>query len=170
VLSEDIRPAETAAACCAELASASGATGMVGGQVADLEAETSAVSTVEELEAIHRRKTGRLFSASLRMGAQIGQADADTFKAIDIFGKHVGLAFQIADDVLDVCGDSAKMGKGTQKDADHGKSTYPSLVGETKSREMARNLIDKARRSIAGLGKQGQRLDQLAEFVLQRDH
>ena len=126
--------------------------------------------TVEELEAIHRCKTGRLFRASLRMGAHIGRADACTFESIDLFGKHVGLAFQIADDLLDVCGDAVRMGKETQKDADHGKVTFPSLVGEARSRNRARDLIGKAQQSVAGLGKRGQRLDQLAEFVLKRDH
>ena len=170
VLAEDIHPAETAIACCQELARASGSIGMVAGQVADLEAENSGVLTVEQLEAIHRRKTGCLIRASLRMGARVAGADSNSLKAVDSFGKHVGLAFQIADDLLDVTGDARKMGKETRKDADHGKLTYPAIVGERQSREMARKLIDEARRSIAGLGTCGQQLEQLAEFVLKRDH
>lgn len=170
VLTAEIRPAEVAAACCADLAAAAGATGMVGGQVADLEAENATNLSVAQLEAIHRRKTGCLFRSSLRMGARIALADSETLDAIDTYGKHIGLAFQIADDLLDLSGNEQKMGKPARKDAHHGKSTYPSLLGVTESRQLAEDLIDRARDAIAPLGERSLQLDQLAQFILQRDH
>ncbi|MBM79405.1 MAG: farnesyl-diphosphate synthase [Planctomycetaceae bacterium] len=199
VIAEDTRPADVAAACCADLASAAGASGMVGGQVADLAAEKRFTSnldaagsrtnaeksedvnshseafsdspqTLEQLEAIHRRKTGRLLSSALTLGGRIAGADAETLDALNNYGKSVGLAFQIADDLLDISGDQAKMGKGVRKDADHGKLTYPGLLGLDQSRQRAQALIDDACRWISPLGESGQRLDALAQFVLERDH
>ena len=196
VIAANVRPGDVAAACCADLASAAGAVGMVGGQVADLEAEqatsgrnsspplspsppaplelnTPTPATpqgVAQLEAIHLRKTGRLLRSSLTMGARIAQAPATLRNALDTYGKCVGLAFQIADDLLDVCGDQAKMGKGVRKDASLGKLTYPALLGVEASREKARGLVTDACRSIAPLGERGRRLEALAHFVLERDH
>jgi geranylgeranyl diphosphate synthase, type II len=170
VLASDVKPPHVAAACCADLAAAAGVRGMVGGQVAALEAETSGVATVEQLEAIHIRKTGRLLCSALTLGGRIAGADAGTLEFLTIYGKSVGLAFQIADDLLDVRGDGDKMGKRVQKDAGRGKLTYPSLLGEHKSREKARALIDEACRAIAPLGERGRRLEALAHFVLERDH
>ena len=189
VLARNIQPAEVAISCVADLASAAGVEGMVGGQMADLEAErrglraegqvgpasaTSALdpqlSALDQLEAIHLRKTGRLLRSSLTMGGRIARADAVTIEMLDHFGKCVGLAFQIADDLLDVTGDVARMGKGLRKDADHGKLTYPGLLGIDESRRRAESLIDDARRSIAPLGDRGHRLDAVARFILERDH
>lgn len=197
VIAANVRPGDVAAACCADLASAAGAVGMVGGQVADLEAEQASATGegssrpispsphrpidsngsnpatpqgVAHLEAIHLRKTGRLLRSSLTMGARIAQAPATLRNALDTYGKCVGLAFQIADDLLDVCGDQAKMGKGVRKDASLGKLTYPALLGVEASREKARGLVTDACRSIAPLGERGRRLEALAHFVLERDH
>jgi geranylgeranyl diphosphate synthase type II len=170
IIAKDVKPAEVAAACCADLASAAGPEGMVGGQMADLQAENVPVGDIEQLEAIHRRKTGRLLASALTMGARIAGADAKMLVALGNYGKSVGLAFQIADDLLDIVGTSDKMGKGVQKDAAHGKLTYPSLVGEDASRDKARELIAAACQSIAPLGERGQCLEALAQFVLERDH
>jgi geranylgeranyl diphosphate synthase type II len=104
------------------------------------------------------------------MGGRIAGAGPDLIKMLDEFGKCVGLAFQIADDVLDIIGDPTKMGKGVQKDAEHGKLTYPGLLGLEESRRRAEQLIDDACRAIAPLGDRGQRLEALARFVLERDH
>ena len=118
IMARDVRPAAVAAACCADLAFAAGACGMVGGQVADLEAESQSTSRVPlneaapqtraayavELEAIHRRKTGRLIRSALTLGGRIAQADVATLGVLDHYGTCIGLAFQIADDVLDVTG------------------------------------------------------------------
>jgi geranylgeranyl diphosphate synthase type II len=170
VVASHVKPPEVAAACCADLASAAGVCGMVGGQVADLEGENAGISTVEQLEAIHLRKTGRLLRSALTMGARIARADVSALQSLDFYGKCVGLAFQIADDLLDVCGDSTKMGKGVRKDAARGKATYPGFLGVDASRDKARGLIGEACRSIAPLGERARRLDALAHFVLERDH
>jgi geranylgeranyl diphosphate synthase type II len=175
VIARETQPPEVAAACCADLASAAGAVGMVGGQVADIQAEKDSLNpnyqaTLEHLEGIHRRKTGRLLTCGLVMGARIAGADETTRNRLEIYGKSVGLAFQIADDLLDVTGNQAKMGKGVRKDADHGKLTYPSLLGVEASRLRAEDLICQACEAISPLGTQGLRLEALAHFVLERDH
>jgi geranylgeranyl diphosphate synthase type II len=173
-LANEIKPPEIAIACVADLASAAGKDGMVGGQMADLLGEKSQdcskMESIDQLEAIHRRKTGRLLRSALTMGGRIGGGGPDSVEILDEFGKCVGLAFQIADDVLDIIGDPTKMGKGVQKDAQHGKLTYPGLLGLEESRRRAGQLIDDACRAIAKFGDRGQRLEALARFVLERDH
>jgi geranylgeranyl diphosphate synthase type II len=148
---------------------------MVGGQVVDLEAEASCRNplfepTLEQLESIHRRKTGRLFTCGLVLGARIAGADQRAREQLEEYGKCVGLAFQIADDLLDVTGNQVKMGKGVRKDAGHGKLTYPSLLGVDESRRRADDLINRASRAIRQFGARGQRLEALARFILERDH
>ena len=194
VVARDVRPAAVAAACCADLAFAAGACGMVGGQVADLEAEAvGQVSNLPDqeslgstdnrrdtggqvenlphvLQSIHRRKTGRLIRSALTLGGRIAQADVAVLGTLDHYGSCIGLAFQIADDVLDVTGTQDKLGKGVGKDAGHGKLTYPGLIGLERSRQMARDLIDEACLAIAPWGERGRRLEALAHFVLERDH
>jgi len=181
ILSRQIQPSEVAAACCAALAAAAGAAGMVGGQVADLEAERrmmasesprhdAAAQDVQVLESIHERKTGRLLSCALIMGARIAGADSQTRDRLKQFGHCFGLAFQITDDLLDVLGSEVQMGKGVQKDAEHGKMTYPALLGIEESRVRAKGFIDEACRLLAPLEERGRRLEALAHFVLERDH
>ncbi len=200
VIARDVRPSSVAAACCADLAFAAGACGMVGGQVADLEAEslTRSVSEGEgfnepehpgalerppsltrrvsqpehltHLQSIHRRKTGRLIRSALTMGGRIAQAEVTTLGTLDHYGTCIGLAFQIADDVLDVTGSQDKLGKGVGKDAGLGKLTYPGLIGLERSQQMARDLIDEACLAIAPWGARGRRLQAMARFVLERDH
>jgi geranylgeranyl diphosphate synthase type II len=111
VIATHVRPAEAAIGCVRALAEASGPIGMVGGQMADLQAEGRPDGTLDALEAIHRRKTGALLRASLRMGAIVAGADEASLQALDVYGHAVGLAFQIIDDLLDVEGDEAKLGK-----------------------------------------------------------
>ena len=170
VLTRDVRPPTVAAACCADLASAAGAVGMVGGQMADLQGEELGIHDVTGLESIHRRKTGRLLSCALTLGARIAGADAASQHALEKYGECVGLAFQIADDLLDATGESQRMGKAVQKDADNGKITYPGFLGEEESRQQARELVRQACEWIVPLGDKGQRLESLARFVLERDH
>ena len=193
IMARDVQPPAVAAACCGDLASAAGAVGMVAGQVADLEAEesqesgarsqesgsrrttdhgprTTDDSQLSTLDSIHRRKTGRLLTSAVTLGARIGGADPDLLERLKSYGNCVGLAFQIADDLLDVSGDAARMGKNVRKDADHGKLTYPSLLGQDASRLRAEELIAEACRAITPLGERGRRLEALAHFVLERDH
>jgi len=170
VVARDIRPADLSAACCAELASAAGIGGMVGGQMADLQAEHSGVGSAEQLEAIHRRKTGRLLLSALSMGARLGGASPEILTAVENYGLCIGLAFQIADDLLDVTGNRDKMGKEVHKDSQHGKLTYPALLGEAHSRRKAQELVDDAIGFLEPFGERGRHLESLAKFVLERDH
>jgi geranylgeranyl diphosphate synthase type II len=170
IIARDVKPPGIAATCCADLASASGAAGMVGGQSADLEAEDVGISSLEQLEAVHCRKTGRLLCSALTMGGRIAQASSDAIADLEHYGRNVGLAFQITDDLLDIIGEQDKMGKGVRKDAHHGKLTYPALLGVNESRNLAGQLIEKACRSINRFGERGRRLEALAHFVLERDH
>lgn len=186
VIARETHPAAVAAACCADLASAAGWCGMVGGQVADLEAEkaqkaeastvnkgeehSDAATMLSQLEGIHRRKTGRLLASAVTLGARVAQANEDLIERLEQFGKRVGLAFQIADDLLDVIGSAEKMGKNVGKDANLGKMTYPGLLGVDGSRQKADNLIEEARQLLAPLGDRAKPLCQLASFVTRRDH
>jgi geranylgeranyl diphosphate synthase type II len=149
LIARHTRPAEAALACVRALAEGAGPAGMVGGQMADLEAEGRDDPTLEALEAIHRRKTGALLRASLRMGAHVAGAPGPIVAALDAYGHAVGLAFQIVDDLLDVEGDESKMGKRVQKDSNLGKWTYPALLGVAGSRQKARALAEEA---VAALG------------------
>ncbi len=123
-----------------------------------------------QLESIHRRKTGRLLTSAVTLGGRVGQADAGLMRRLEEFGKRVGLAFQIADDLLDVTGDAAKLGKGVGKDATLGKMTYPALLGVEESRRKADALIDEACLLLEPLGEKGRKLVELARFVTKRDH
>jgi len=170
VLARELTPGDLAAACILDLAQAAGAIGMVGGQQADLEAESNSSMQLPELEAIHRRKTGALLCAALQMGGRIGGADPQTLRNLTIYGESVGLAFQITDDLLDVLGEQDKMGKGVQKDAALGKQTYPSLLGIDESRRRARQLIDRACEAVAPLAERSHSLTALARYIIERDH
>jgi len=170
VLARKLQPAEVALACSLELASAAGAEGMVGGQMADLEAETSPVSTGDALEAIHRRKTGRLLAASVLMGGQVAQTSPQSLSSLRRYGLAVGLAFQIADDLLDEQSTPEKMGKNVRKDAVLGKLTYPRLWGLAESRRRAESLVDEATTALEPFGDRGRRLSALARFIIARDH
>ncbi|XBH08304.1 polyprenyl synthetase family protein [Singulisphaera sp. Ch08] len=169
LLALHVRPAEAAVACVRALAEGSGPSGMVGGQMADLEAEGRDDASLEALEAIHRRKTGALLRASLRMGGLVAGADATSLHALDVYGYAVGLAFQIIDDLLDVQGDETKLGKRVGKDSGLGKWTYPGLLGIEGSRQRARQLADEAVAALAPLGASGDRLRALALDLLERD-
>jgi geranylgeranyl diphosphate synthase type II len=170
-------PAHTAAACCKELAHAAGAAGMVGGQVDDLAWESDAPGerTLEGLEQLHLRKTGALFRASLRMGVWAAHANqatppnADLMRRFDGYGRCLGLAFQITDDLLDVEGDAGQTGKRVRKDAARGKLTYPGLLGAAESRRRAERLCREAREQVQVLGPAANRVLALVSFVLERD-
>jgi geranylgeranyl diphosphate synthase type II len=127
-------------------------------------------TALQALESIHRRKTGRLIRSALTLGGRIAGADVAALGTLDHYGTCIGLAFQIADDLLDIQGTQEKLGKAVGKDAAHWKLTYPGLLGEARSRTMARELIDEACRAIAPWGDRGRRLEALAQFVLERDH
>ncbi len=169
VVARHVRPLEAAVECVRVLAEAAGPEGMVAGQMADLQAEGRDDVTLDALEAIHRRKTGALLRAALRMGGLAAGAGESTLRALDTYGLAVGLAFQIIDDLLDVEGDEAKLGKRVNKDSQLGKWTYPGLLGIEGSRQRARQLADEAVEALAPLGPRGERLRALALDLLERD-
>jgi geranylgeranyl diphosphate synthase, type II len=168
VLAREVRPPALAARCCAELAQAAGATALVGGQADDL-ATTFGDRSHEQLESIHRRKTGALFRVALRLGAIVADASAEQLEALDRFGERLGLAFQVVDDLLDVSGSEGRVGKRLNKDRRQGKATYPSLVGVTASRELADQLIDEACAALEVFGESAARLREMAHFVGRRN-
>jgi len=168
VLARDVHPAEVAAACCLALATAAGPTALVGGQVADLEGLTEEAD-VTTLESIHRRKTGALFNCALKLGGLTAQASDKQLAALDEYGQRLGLAFQIIDDLLDVDGDAAALGKNVGKDAQRGKLTFPGLLGVDESRQRAQRLVTDACRALEPLGPMAEGLEALARFVLERD-
>ena len=149
------------------LAVAAGPSQLVGGQADDLRMQF-ADCDVQTLEKIHRRKTGALLAVSLELGAITANAEPLQRDRMSEFGKHLGLAFQIVDDLLDLRGSQAKMGKRTGKDAEHGKQTYPAVIGEEASENLARERVEWALRTIEPFGDKAQPLEFLAKFVLNR--
>ena len=149
------------------LAEAAGPAGMIAGQMADLKAEKTAGST-ELVEYIHTNKTAKMFSCAAAMGAVAGGADQKQLKCLCEYGLKLGLGFQIADDILDVCGSSEALGKTTGKDAKAAKCTYPAVVGMEKSRRLARKLTDQAIAALEPFGPKADTLRQLAKTLFGR--
>jgi geranylgeranyl diphosphate synthase, type II len=174
VMAREIDPPAVAAKCCEVLAQAAGASALVGGQAADLavsqDATAAAGANLSELEAIHNRKTGALFVASLELGGLVSQASPEQLAALAAYGRRVGLAFQITDDLLDAAGSQSAVGKRVAKDSAQGKLTYPALLGMEASRLRAAKLLDDACGMIELFGQRGQQLRNLARFVLLRTH
>jgi geranylgeranyl diphosphate synthase type II len=169
VLAREVRPLDVAARSCAVLAEAAGANALVGGQADDLAGEFSR-GELTTLESIHRRKTGALITASLELGALSAGASDQQLQTLRLYGSNLGLAFQITDDLLDVRGDSAALGKGVGKDAGHGKLTFPGILGIEESQRRAGELIDEACAAIESLGPRHEPLAALARYVLERNH
>ncbi|MBK1653833.1 (2E,6E)-farnesyl diphosphate synthase [Allochromatium vinosum] len=160
--------AESRVGMVAALARASGARGMVGGQAMDLEAEGSPLDLVQ-LENIHIHKTGALIRVSVQMGVLAhGGLDADKAERLDHYAKCLGLAFQIQDDVLDVEGDTAQIGKTAGRDQALNKATYPALVGLAEAKAMANQLINEAIESVSIFGERAQPLVWIANALLGR--
>jgi geranylgeranyl diphosphate synthase type II len=177
-------PPPTAAACVVELARGAGPAGMIGGQVDDIAwekksarssglAARDADAALVELESLHARKTGALIRTCLRMGVRAGHAPAappaDLLERFDGFGRRIGLAFQIVDDLLDVKGVTAHTGKRVGKDAARGKLTYPGLLGAEESLRRAERLCGEAADLLLPLGHAADPLRGLAAYVLERD-
>jgi len=169
VLSKLDTTAERRVLLVRELATASGTIGgMIGGQVNDLEGEGK-FPTAQLLDSIHRAKTGALLRASVRMGAIYAGADDDQLAALTSFGEHVGLAFQIVDDVLDVEEPSEKLGKTAGKDAAQHKITFPAVYGIERSREMAEQERLAAHLALRPFDERAERLRELADRIVHRD-
>ena len=150
-----------------ELAEAAGSAGMVAGQAIDLLGEGRTM-TIEELEYLHRRKTGALFIAAVRGGARLGGATQAQLEALEAYARALGLAFQVIDDILDVEASTEQMGKRTGKDVVHGKNTYPGLIGLDKSWQLARHLERRAHHALDGFDHRAEPLRALASFAVER--
>jgi len=151
----------------AELAAAAGPAGMVGGQQADMAAQETG-GDLDLLRYIHAHKTGALLTASVRMGAIAGGAGEPALADLTAFGERIGLAFQVADDVLDVSADSASLGKTAGKDLAQHKLTYPALLGPDAARDLALRLKDEAVARLAGMGPAAEPLRALAVYIVDR--
>ncbi|WP_235885835.1 polyprenyl synthetase family protein [Paenibacillus cymbidii] len=162
-------PAERGLAIVEELAVRAGFAGMVGGQAADMLGEQG-ITRPEELEFIHLHKTADLIVFSLRAGGHIAGANEAQLAALETFGRCIGLAFQIQDDILDLVGDEIKLGKPVKSDERQKKVTYPYLIGLETSREKVRKLTQEATDAIAAAGfREPRRLLELAGYLVNRD-
>ncbi len=150
------------------LAHAAGHAGMVGGQALDLALEADGPGDADLLRRTHRLKTGALLRASVEMGALAGGAGPDRVETLGAYGAHIGLAFQIVDDLLDVEGDTEALGKTAGADAEHGKATYPALLGLEASRTLAAQEADAACTALSELGKSAEPLRWLARYIVDR--
>ncbi len=155
------------AAAIAELSRAAGSIGMAGGQWLDIEAEGNPLD-LPALETMHAAKTGALLTASVRMGGILSAADPDALERLGAYGRAVGLAFQVVDDILDVEGTVEDLGKTPGVDAHRGKPTYPALLGLDKARATANRLRRVAHQSIAPLGDAASTLGAIADFIIDR--
>lgn len=149
------------------IAQAAGYQGMVGGQMADLLAEGQNLD-LEQVEAIHRHKTGALLTAAVRAGALLGGGDREAVERLTRYGEKFGLTFQITDDLLDVEGEAAEMGKATGMDLLRGKATYPGILGVARAREQARQLVTQAETELAPFGAQAEPLREIVRYLLVR--
>ena len=165
-------PAETKIKLCALLAERAGAfSGMVAGQMLDLQTEkTPSLSSEEIIKHIEEMKTGCLIAYAAQAGAILGKASSEQYQAITDYARAIGIAFQIADDILDVIGDEALMGKTLGKDASQNKLTFVSLYGLDSARNNAKELIEKAKSSLRIFKTDTQDLRDLADFIISRDH
>ncbi|WP_281251641.1 (2E,6E)-farnesyl diphosphate synthase [Oceanospirillum sanctuarii] len=152
-----------------ELTQASGALGMVAGQMIDL-ASVGHTLDVAALENMHRHKTGALICASVRMGAIAGNASETQLSALTTYAQALGLAFQVQDDILDVEGDTSTLGKQAGADAALDKPTYPALLGLEQAKAKAHELVDTALSALEGFGPEAHLLRELARYVIQRNH
>ncbi|MDB0440597.1 farnesyl-diphosphate synthase [Clostridioides difficile] len=152
-----------------EIAKGAGIHGMIGGQVVDVESENKQIEK-EKLDYIHMNKTAAMMVGCMRAGATIGGANSEQMEEITKYAKNIGLSFQIVDDILDIVGDEAKLGKKVGSDIENHKSTYPSLLGLDKSKAIAHNLIDEAKKSIEKLSDNVDFLKGLAEYIIDREY
>lgn len=159
--------------CCCQvvqiLARSSGSTGMVAGQVVDMESEEQLID-LATLEYIHTRKTGALIRAAVEMGAVIGEATAEQRQALCRYADAAGLAFQVADDILDIVADQVELGKNIGSDQDRGKATFPRLIGLEEARRRATALKQQALAEITELDDSAQALREIATYIVDRPH
>lgn len=162
-------PAEAALAIVEELSLFAGPSGMVGGQVADMEGEQG-LTNLDQLRYIHEHKTGDLIVFCLKAGGRIASATTEQLQALETFGRAIGLAFQIQDDILDLVGDESKLGKKTQSDVKQQKVTYPYFIGLEESRAEVDRLTKQAKEAVSGgVIPQPECLIGIANYLMNRD-
>jgi geranylgeranyl diphosphate synthase type II len=147
--------------------SAAGYQGMVGGQVVDIQSEGKPVDS-SLVEFIHSHKTGALIQASVTSGAILGEGTDEQVKAIFSYGEKIGLAFQIADDILDIEGDSRTLGKGVGGDARKKKITFPAAVGLQKAKDMQKEMVDQAVAALKIFDEKAEPLRHIAVYIIER--
>lgn len=152
----------------AEIAHAAGTMGMIGGQVADILLRDEDIDA-DTLEYIHRHKTGAIYRAAVRSGVILAGADEEALRSLTEYAEHLGLAFQIKDDILDIEGDQAKLGKPVGSDQRNKKATYPVLFGLTEAKEKACQAVAAAIRALHKFDYRADFLRNLASFVITRD-
>ena len=167
ILAKEIDDPAVAVRLIDELALAAGPAGMIAGQMADLKAENGC-GTEKALEYIHTNKTAKMFRCAAAMGAICGKAKNSEFDHLCEYGLKIGLGFQIADDILDVCASSEHLGKTAGKDAKAGKLTYPSVLGTEKSKQLGKKLADEAIAELEPFGEKADPLRNLAIALLER--
>jgi geranylgeranyl diphosphate synthase type II len=152
-----------------EVAQAAGVLGMVGGQVVDIESEGKAVD-LPTVQYIHTHKTGAMILTSVRVGAKLAGAKETLLRALTRYGESLGLAFQVADDILNVEGEAALMGKKTGSDLVKGKATYPSVLGVEESKKRSKELVEMAVDALKPLGPEADPLREIARFIIAREY
>jgi geranylgeranyl diphosphate synthase type II len=150
-----------------DVAMATGPRGMVGGQVLDLDAEGKNIS-LEELEKIHRHKTGWLLTVSVTAGAKVCGASPEQLAALRRYGEAIGLAFQVADDILDVEGNEDELGKPIGSDEANEKATFPAVIGLKASKERALRLVEEAHAAVKGFDDRAEPLREIARYIIER--
>ena len=152
-----------------EIARGAGIYGMIGGQVVDIESENKSIEK-EKLDFIHMNKTAAMIVGCMRAGAIMGHACEEDLQNITKYAKNIGLAFQIVDDILDIVGDEKALGKPVGSDIENHKSTYPSVIGLNESKKVATSLIKEAKDSIRKISGESRFLEDLADYIISRDH
>lgn len=160
-------PRKSLLRACNEMARAIGSTGVIGGQVVDIESEGKSIDA-ETLEYIHIYKTGFLLRACLRCGSILSNAAPEQLAALSRYGSHIGLAFQIVDDILDITGDEASLGKDVGSDINKKKATYPAMFGLEESRKKAEELVKEAIASLEQFDERADPLRGIARFFVER--
>jgi geranylgeranyl diphosphate synthase type II len=153
-----------------EIATCAGSVGMVGGQVVDMESEGRHDIDLPTVQYIHTHKTGALIKASVVAGALLGGASGQKLAAVTRYGEAAGLAFQIADDILDIEGTTEAIGKDAGSDQARGKATYPAVVGLAAAKEAAERMMDEALRALEKFGAEAEPLREIARYIVQREN
>jgi len=154
-----------------ELALGAGSLGMVGGQFVDIESEGMIgpqTMTEETLRYVHTHKTGALIRAAVRIGAIVGEAGPEALSSLTVYGEKAGLAFQVADDLLDLEGSERETGKRVQKDKENEKLTYPALIGPEESKRLSNRLVQEALEALSSFGPEADPLRAVARFIVER--